>query len=450
MKLKVLILAWWSGTRLWPLSRKYYPKQFLKLKEFDNISFFQRAYNRALKITNKENILIITNKDYKFHCINQSDIDEKNIIIEPESKNTMWAISLWIDFWDKDDIFLVLSSDHIIKEEEEELFANIIKDNIKEAKKNIIIFGIKPNKPHTWYGYINYDKSWNIPYKVLNFKEKPDIKTAKDYIEKWYYWNAGIFMFSKEVFIQELKNNNTEYFNLIKDWVLKNFTKLPNLSIDYWLLEKSNNIKIIPLSIYWNDLWWFDSFLEYFNENNIKSEITQIDSNNNFVIKENPKKEYAFLWIDDLIIVDTKDALLVSKKWETQKVKDIINKLKDKKIPQTDLWTTVYRPWGSYTIIDEWPWFKTKRLSIIPGKKLSSQMHHHRSEHWVVVSGTAKITLNDKEILLSKWESTYIPIWTKHRLENVWKIELHIIESQIWDYLEEDDIVRFDDEYGRI
>lgn len=447
MSLKVLILAWWSGTRLWPLSRKNYPKQFVKLKEFDNISFFEKCVARANKITDLSNIYIVTNKEYKFHCMNQSNIDEKNIIIESQAKNTLWAISLWIELWHNDDIYLILSSDHIIKDEE--IFVEMINKSIYDAQNSIITFWIKPTKPHTWYWYINFNTKWNYPYKVINFKEKPDEITAIQYIDNWYYWNAWIFMFSKKIFLEEIEKNNKNYFELIKNWASKNFEQLPDLSIDYWLLEKSNNIKITPLDIYWNDLWGFEAFLEYFNENNIKNDYSNIWWENNFLIQTNNNKEVAFIWIDNLIVIDTKDALLISKKWETSKVKNILEQLKEKNKYQTDYWITVYRPWWSYTIIDEWKTFKTKRLTVLPWKKLSSQMHHHRSEHWVVVSGTAKITLNDKEILLSKWESTYIPIWTTHRLENVGKIDLHIIESQIWDYLEEDDIIRFDDIYGR-
>lgn len=447
MSLKVLILAGWSWTRLWPLSRKNYPKQFIKLKEFGNISFFEKCVARANKITDSSNIYIVTNKDYKFHCMNQSNIDESNIIIESQAKNTLWAISLWIEWWNDDDIFLILSSDHIIKDED--IFVEMINKSLEDAKKSIITFWIKPTKPHTWYWYINFNTIWNIPYKVINFKEKPDEVSAIKYIENWYYWNAWIFMFSKKIFLEELETCNKNYYELIKNWASKKFEQLPDLSIDYWLLEKSDNIKITPLNIYWNDLGWFEAFLEYFEENNINSDYSNIESENNFLIQTNNNKEVAFIWVCDLIVVDTKDALLISKKWETSKVKNILEQLKEQNKYQTDYWTTVYRPWWSYTIIDEWKTYKTKRLTVLAWKKLSSQMHHHRSEHWVVVSGTAKITLNDKEILLSKWESTYIPIWTTHRLENVWKIDLHIIESQIWDYLEEDDIIRFDDIYGR-
>lgn len=443
MNVKVIILAWWSWTRLWPLSRKYYPKQFLKLKEFDNNSFFEKAINRAKNITDIKNIFVVTNKDYKFHCMNQSDIDENNIIIEPESRNTMWAILLWIEKWKENDVFLVLSSDHVIKEED--LFSQNIKNNINYAQKNILLFGIKPNKIHTWYWYIEFEKNWNKPFQVTKFKEKPDEIKAKEYIENWYYWNAWIFMFSKKVFLNELENYNKEYYDLIKDWVSKNFIKLPNISIDYWILEKSKNIKIIPLDIYWNDLWWFEAFEEYFNENNIKSKITEIESKNNLVFNENSKKEIALIWIEDIIVVNTDNALLISKKWESRKVKEVIDILKKENKIQSDYWNIIYRPWWSYKIIDEWIWFKIKRISILPWKKISNQIHNKRTEHWVIVSWKAKITIWEKEFLLEKWSSTFISIWEKHKIENIWKIDLHIIESHIWDYLEEDDIVRFDE-----
>lgn len=418
------------------------------MKEFNNISFFEKAFFRALQITDIDNIFVVTNKDYKFFCMNQSNIPEQNIIIETLSKNTMWAISLWIDSWEDDDVFVVLSSDHIIKEDD--FFTELIKNNIKEAKKSIITFWIKPKKAHTWYWYIDFKKEWVSPYQVINFKEKPNEEKAKEYIEKWYYWNAWIFMFSKKVFIDELKKNNPEYYEIIKDWVLSNFHLIPDISIDYWLLEKTDNIKIVLMDIYWNDLGWFEAFDEYFSENNIKNDFIQIWGKNNLLIETNSKKEIVCIWIENLIVVDMYDALLISKKWETSKLKNVIEELKLKSKIHTEFSNIVYRPWGSYTIIDEWIWFKTKRLSVLPWKKLSNQMHHHRSEHWVVVSWTAKVTIDNKEILLSKWQSTYIIIGSKHRLENIWKIDLHIIETQIWDYLEEDDIIRFDDEYWRI
>ncbi len=448
MEVKVVILAWWSWTRLWPLSRKYYPKQFLQLKELQGKSLFEQTFERALKLTNIENIYVITNKDYKFHCMNQANIEEKNIILEPEWKNTMWAISLWFDYFSKEDVALILPSDHIIKDED--VFIETVQKSIKHTNQSIITFWIKPTQAHTGYGYISTKTQNQDISDVVEFKEKPDKQTAVKYIENGYYWNAGIFLLKKEVFTNELQQNNKEYYNIIKNWVLKNFDKLPDVSIDYWLLEKTNNIKMSKLDIYWNDLWSFDSIQEYLEDINYKNENTiNIDGKDNFIMCEKKDKLITNVWVSNLIVVDTDDALLIANKWDSQKVKELVKTLKKDKKNILNYSNTVYRPWWKYTIIDEWTGFKTKRLTVLPWKKLSSQLHYHRSEHWVIVSGTAKITLDDKEIILSKWESTYIPIWSKHRVENCWKVDLHIIESQIWDYLEEDDIVRFDDVFWR-
>lgn len=451
---KVIILAWWSWTRLWPISRKYYPKQFIKLKELDNLSLFQITLKRALLIDSKQNILIVTNENYKFHCINQAQdlgiqLDDSQLCIEPVAKNTLWAITFAISKLRKDEIWVVIPSDHIIWNDN--IFAESIKNNLELAKKSLITFWIKPTGPHTWYGYISCQKSKLLPYKVNEFQEKPIISNAKLFVKKWYYWNAWIFMFSKQLYLRELKKYNKQYFEMFtKNTDIKEiFNTIPDISIDYWLLEKSKNIYMIPLNIYWNDLWSFDSFDEYLqniwytNNNQI-----QINANNNFVMTDNNKKIW-IIWVNDLIIIDTKDSLLISKKWETQWIKKIVEILNNGWCTEAKYWLTVYRPWWSYTIIDEWVWFKTKRITVLNWKKLSSQMHYHRSEHWVVVSWTAIVTIWDNEIILKKWESVFIPAWTKHRLENRWKLPLHIIESQIWDYLEEDDIVRYDDDFWR-
>ncbi len=449
--MKVLILAWWIGTRFWPVSRKYYPKQFVQLQQFDNISFFQQTLKRALKITNNKDIFVLTNIDYKFHCINQAkeigfSFSDEQIILEPCPKNTLWAISLWMENLADNDIALVLASDHIIWDDNK--FADEVKSVADEAAKHIVIFGIKPTSPNTWYGYIQSEKPKMDFSRVLNFKEKPDAKTAQKYIKKSFLWNSWIFLFSKKIFSEELKKSNKKYYDLTKKWVLKNFDLLPNLSIDYWIMEKSNNIYMKRLDTYWNDLGSWDSFAEYFDFKN--ADVLEIQWKNNFAVSDSTSKKIIFLWTEDLIAVDTKDSLLISKVWHTQMVKNVVDSLSQTDKQFVEFGKTVYRPWWNYTIIDEWSWFKTKRISVLPGSKLSLQMHYHRSEHWVVVSGTATVTVWDQTKILRKGESVYIPSWTIHRLENAWKVILHIIESQIWDYLEEDDIVRFDDDFGRI
>lgn len=449
--MKILILAGWIGSRFWPISRKYYPKQFVQLKKFDYISFYQRTLKRALKIVSKEDIFIITNIDYKFHCVNQAkeiniDISEDQILLEPFQRNTLWAISLWMDKIKDDDNVLVLASDHIIWDDDK--FAEEILSVSNYAFDHLIIFGIKPIYPNVWYWYIQFKKSNQIISKVLNFKEKPDFDTAKTYIDKWYYWNSWIFLFSKKIFEQELKKLNKKYYEIIKNWILEKFDLLPDISIDCGIMEKSNNIYMKKLDTYWNDIGSWDSFGAHFDFQN--DDVLEIQWKNNFAVSDVDNKKVVFLGTNELIVVDTKDALLISKAWQTQSVKKVVEMLTHQGNHLVEFGKTVYRPWWSYTIIDEWIWFKTKRISVLPGKKLSLQMHYHRSEHWVVVSWTAIIVIWEEEKLLKKWESVYIPIWTKHRLENNWKIILNIIESQIWEYLEEDDIVRFDDDFWRV
>ncbi len=451
--LKVMILAWWSWTRLWPISRGLYPKQFVKLSEFNNVSFFQETINRALKITTLENIVVVTNQNYKFHCLNQAfevnaPLNENQIICEPVAKNTLAAICLWMETSLDTDNFVVLSSDHVI--EDNDAFAKEIIDANEIASEKIVLFWIKPDIAHTWYWYINPEITNNKYKKVVEFNEKPNLETAKIYLEKWYLWNGWIFMFNKWNFLKELSLVNPEYYNQIKSWILNNFNSLPDLSIDYWLLEKTKNIVVTQLNLYWNDLWSHDAYDDYFKRIWIKNDnLIEVSSEKNFILWENINKKIALVWCEDLIVVDTADALLISKKWESQKVKDVVWILKKQKSEVAEFSTTVYRPWWSYTIIDEWAWFKTKRITVLPGKKLSSQMHHHRSEHWVVVSWTWLVTIWENQKIVAKWESVFIKIWEKHRLENPWKTILHIIESQIGDYLEEDDIVRFDDDFGR-
>lgn len=444
--IKCLILAWWSGTRLWPISRETSPKQFAILKELWNKSLYQLTLLRALKLTNIENIYIVATKNNYFHAIIQAQnlwyqINEKNIIIQPQMKETLPIVALSSRIiWNWN--ILMMPSDHLIQDEEN--FVEIIKNNTTILEKWILTFWINPSKIETWYWYIEK----NDENKVLNFHEKPNFKTAWEYIKNWFLWNSWIYFFNKDVFFEELKLLQKEIYDLILDKSKNDdeiFDEIKAISFDNWISEKSNKMYCLNMDIKWSDLGSFDSIWEYIEENKIVLEnvIQTWDTKNNVVIWETSNKEIALIDVQDLLIVDNDDVLLISKRWSSQKVKELLKKTK-----KTN-WNTEYRPWWSFSILSVWIWYKTKKISVLPWKKLSLQSHHHRSEHWVVVEWTALVTIWEKEVLVKKAESVFIPVWEKHRLENPWKIPLSVIESQIWDYLEEDDIIRYDDDFWR-
>jgi mannose-1-phosphate guanylyltransferase/mannose-6-phosphate isomerase len=472
-----IILAGGSGTRLWPLSRKLYPKQFIQLAEFGGKSLFQKTLERAVKITgNTHSYRIVTNADYKFHCIAQGEelgipVTEKNLVIEPEAKNTLAAIMLGVRSLENEgDLALIMPSDHAI--ENETAFVTAIETVTEGAKNSLVTFWIRPDHPNTGYGYIrSVGPCETASSKVAEFKEKPDFGTAEKYVNEWYLWNAGIFFFSKGVFLSELEKADPEYVATFTkyDAVQEAFAHLPNLSIDYGLLEKTENVRVLSIDVSWTDLGSFDALEEYSGKIDQRenervpgmktltaeplqiplTESLQISATGNYAHSDTAWKIVVFIGCEDLLAIDTKDALLIAQKGFSQKVQEAVKILKWRLPHLTESHLTVYRPWGNYTIIDEGAGFKSKRLSVLPGKKLSAQMHYHRSEHWVVVSGVAKVTVGKEERILEKGESTFIPAGTTHRLENPGKVIAHLIESQIGDYLGEDDIVRFDDEYGR-
>ncbi len=471
-----IILCGGSGTRLWPVSRKNYPKQFCDL--LDGESLFQRTILRNNKC---DKIYIATNLDSYFTAQSQLDAvsDQLNTVscnylLEPVGKNTAPAVALACFDLDPEEIVLVTPADHIILKNKEYW------DRVYQAKKlaekdSLIVFGIFPTCPKTGYGYIESEKdnSENIVgYKVNSFKEKPDLKLAEKYLKAGnYFWNSGMTVFKAGIYLNELKKYSPQIYEKSlnayqKAEQIKNdngktiqidkeaMQQIPSDSIDYAVLEKSNNVQVIPLDIGWNDLGSFDSLYEVLAKdeygNTLNKKILNIDSKNNLIISS--KRKIVVVGVEDSIIIDTPDALLVGKKGQSQLVKSAVEKLQAGNYHEKELTmyhATVYRPWGSYTVLEDNKNYRIKNIVVKPGKRLSLQKHLHRSEHWVVVSGTAKVTVGEEELLIKKNESTYIPIGVEHRLANTGKIDLIIIESQVGDYMGEDDIIRIEDDYKR-
>jgi mannose-1-phosphate guanylyltransferase len=432
------------------------PKQFLKL--FNDESLFQKTLKRNRGLCNS--FLIITNEDQYFLAYDQMEeintaINAK-FFLEELAKNTAAAIAFAAFDSDEDDILFVTPSDHLIKNEKKYIEA------VKKAKKTaeedyLVTFGIKPTAPHTGYGYIEC-KEKQTAYDVINFHEKPDLKTAKEYLSlSNFFWNSGMFMFKAGVYLEELQKYAPKVYeevlksynkkqivgeNLIR---LKEMNEIPDISIDYAVMEKSDKIKLIPGEFTWNDVGSFDSLIDEINE----TEAIETESKNNFYYSDT-KKVIASIGLEDFIVIDTKDALLIVKKGLTQKVKEVVNKLKNTAYSHI-LYSqsVVHRPWGTYeTLVDE-NGYKIKRIIVRPGKRLSLQKHFHRSEHWVVVSGTAEVQVGDKKYLVRPNESTYIKAGEVHRLSNPGKIPVVLIEAQVGEYTGEDDIIRIEDDFKR-
>lgn len=459
--MKIIILAGGSGTRLFPLSRSCYPKQFLHIA--GKKSLLQQTVERFQGIAAPKDMVILTNETYLYHVkseLHEIGADEAQIVCEPIGRNTAPAIGLAIAFCrdvlgcSGSEVLFVTPSDHLIKPVTE--FQKIAEKGEKLAQQGrIVTLGIKPLKPETGYGYIHAGEALPIGFEVESFKEKPDYKTAQSYLEAGdYYWNGGMFIFSIDTMLKELADYKPEISKAVSSGcqnMMDHFAALPDISIDYAVAEKSRKMAVLPMEgIYWNDIGSFDSISEALADEKgdaIDGDIIADDCSNTMILGSN--RLICGIGLQDLMVVDTPDVLLVARKGESQKVKKIVSQLKNAKRKEIAENVTMYRPWGSYTILAEGPGYKVKRIIINPGQKLSLQLHYHRSEHWTVISGTGKCTLDDKTVIFRENESTYIPIGVKHRLENPGKIPLAIIEVQNGKYLGEDDIVRFDDIYGR-
>ena len=454
---KNIILCGGSGTRLWPLSRKLMPKQFLKI--FKDESLFQQTLKRNANLV--DGIEVITNEDQYFITLDQSEevgINPK-FILEEMAKNTAPAIAFAAMDSKEEDILLITPSDHLIKNEEQ--YVRAVKKAGELAENGYIVtFGITPNEPHTGYGYIEIDGSENHTddsFNVIKFHEKPDFKTAQKYLQKGNcLWNSGMFMFKAGVYLKELQKHSPEVYEICAEIYEKHTKKtanllritkmnaIPEISIDYAVMEKSSKIKVLKSGFVWNDVGSFDSLSGELQS----SEALEVESDGNFYYTESPKV-IATVGLKDYIVIDTKDALLISKKGESQKVREIVKKLKKDKKELLESHVSVHRPWGMFETLIDAKGYKVKKITVKPGKRLSLQKHYHRNEHWIVVSGTAEVEVGDKSFTLRPNESTYIKMGEKHRLANPGKIPLVIIEVQVGEYTGEDDIVRIEDDYER-
>jgi len=444
-----IILAGGVGTRLWPLSRTYYPKQFLQI---NGNSLFQKTYLRAIEQSKPSEIFVITNELHHFLVHNQItelgySIDEAQILLEPTGKNTLPAIS-WgvfeISKKNPDAIVMVFPSDHLLGQSA----GKEIRSAVPLSDRYLVTFGIVPTSPHTGYGYIAPGTAIENGFLVKEFKEKPDAVTAEQYVQNGYFWNSGMFLFSIPIFMQELATYQPEIATIFEKRAP--WDELPSISIDYGILEHSKQVAVVPLTTPWSDLGNFNAWYEISGKDACDNtgNCVAIESYGNFVTTQD--RFAALIGIRDTIVVETCDALLVCRRDMAEKVGDLVKELKTQNNPITEIHRLVYRPWGSYLGLETGPGFQIKRLTVYPGKRLSLQRHHHRSEHWVVVHGTADVELDGKHLFVRPGESTFVPAGVMHRLGNSGKIPLEVIEVQIGEYLEEDDIERVEDDFKRV
>jgi mannose-1-phosphate guanylyltransferase/mannose-6-phosphate isomerase len=469
-----VIMAGGSGTRFWPLSREKMPKQLLKIGSDDTL--IQLTVDRVLPLVKREHVFIVTNQGLAVDIGTQLTSRfggswDSNFILEPEAKNTAPALALsalHLNRIDPDGIMIVLSADHAIRNVE--AFRTCIATAASAAEQDYLVtLGIKPNRPETGYGYIKagqpcHEAGVDGVCRVERFVEKPDLATAQGYLASGqYYWNSGMFVWKVRTFLKEIERHMPSLHEGLEqvrksigsgtetEAVRGMFAQLQPVSVDYGIMEKTDRAAVVPADIGWSDVGSWTALEEVTDKdssgNIIAGNVIDIDSTDSVIYAD--KRLVATIGLRDTIVVDTPDATLVCSRDRAQDVKKVVDELKKRKAEERLTHRTVHRPWGNYTILEEGDRYKIKRIVVVPGSKLSHQLHHHRSEHWVVVSGTARVTNGDKEYDVHTNESTYIPMSTKHRLENPGKVPLQIIEVQNGEYLEEDDIVRFDDDYKR-
>ena len=467
-----VILSGGSGTRLWPVSRQAHPKPFIKLA--DGRSLLQKTVDRLEGLADIPEIITVTNRDHFFVTRDEyaagSAAYRHLLVLEPSARNTAPAVAMGalaaLARHGKDATLLVLPADHLV--EDRAAFAATVNDAMLLAERDLLVtFGIKPIYAETGFGYI--ERGEQLPgtagFGVARFTEKPSANVAAEMVKSGrFYWNSGIFCFRAGAFVAELAQHAPQILEQARacwdsariegdraDLAPELFDAMPDISIDYAVMEKSSRVAVIPASFAWSDVGSWTAISELTdadaNGNRAQGECMFVDSANCYV--QSSGRMVAAVGLDGVMIVDTPDALLVAHHDHVQDVKKVAQQLKLANHETYKLHRTVLRPWGSYTVLEEGPGFKIKRIVVKPGSALSLQMHYHRSEHWVVVSGTAMVINGDKQMLVRTNESTFIPAGHKHRLENPGKLDLVMIEVQSGGYLGEDDIVRFEDKYGR-
>jgi mannose-1-phosphate guanylyltransferase / mannose-6-phosphate isomerase len=469
MRLIPTILCGGAGSRLWPVSREMHPKPFIRLA--DGVSLLQKAFLRGATLPGAVEVLTVTNRELLFKTKDDfAEVNRKSLptsyVLEPFGRNTAAAVASAALRAEKthggDAVLLVLPADHLILDQAAFARAVARAAELAEAGK-LVTFGIKPDAPETGYGYIESEGE-----RVLRFVEKPSLEKAREYMGSGrFLWNSGMFCFKAATVLEEMQKHSPGVLDAVRQCLERSkavagdnvsqveldaasFAEVPDISFDYALMEKSDNVAVVPCEIGWSDIGSWSALGELGSPdahgNRVEGTALLHDVSGCYIRSE---RLVGAVGVEDLVIIDTPDALLVASKSHAQDVKHIYGQLKELGHEAHKLHRTVHRPWGTYTVLEEGTGFKIKRIEVKPAASLSLQMHHHRSEHWIVVSGTARVTNGEKSFLVRKNESTYIPAGNQHRLENPGVMDLVMIEVQSGDYLGEDDIVRFDDKYGR-